>query len=226
MSISENLAYIRERIDAALQRSGRKSDAVKLIAVSKTKPVSAINEAYQSGQRIFGENYVQEFVEKYDAVNLPDAEWHLIGHLQSNKVKLVLGKASLIHTVDKVSLAEEISKRAAKENMAQEILLEVNISGEASKYGLPPSSLFFEAEKIFALPNLAVKGLMTIASPDTGKVRAEFQAMASLLEKLKTLSPSPLLVSELSMGMSQDFEIAIEEGATLIRIGTAIFGER
>jgi PLP dependent protein len=226
MSISENLAYIRERIDAALQRSGRKSDAVKLIAVSKTKPVTMIQEAYHNGQRIFGENYVQEFSEKYSTANLPDAEWHLIGHLQSNKVKLVLGKASLIHTVDKVSLAEEISKRAAKENMAQEILLEVNISGEASKYGLPPSSLFSEAEKIFALPNLAVKGLMTIASPDTGKVRAEFQAMATLLEKLKTLSPSPLLVSELSMGMSQDFEIAIEEGATLIRIGTAIFGER
>ncbi len=226
--IAENLKRVREQIAEAAFRAGRAPESIKLIAVSKTKPVSDVLEAFEAGQRVFGENYVQEWLTKFAderIQNLP-IEWHFVGHLQSNKVRYVAEKISMIHGVDKVSLAEEISRRAKKHNRTIPILLEVNISAEGSKHGLAPEALFAEADKIFPLPNIEVKGLMTIASPDREKVKREFKEMRALFEKLKSIAPEPRQITELSMGMSGDFDIAIAEGATLLRIGTAIFGER
>jgi hypothetical protein len=226
--IAENLKRVWGEIAEASLRAGRTPESVKLIAVSKTKPVSAVLEAYEAGQRIFGENYVQEWLTKFadERLQTLPIEWHFVGHLQSNKVRYVAEKISMIHGVDKLSLAEEISRRAKKHQRTIPILLEVNISAEGSKHGLLPDALFSEAEKIFPLPNLEVKGLMTIASPDREKVKREFRAMRGLFEKLKSIAPKPDQITELSMGMSGDFDIAIAEGATLLRIGTAIFGER
>lgn len=226
--IAENLSRIRSQIAEACLRAGRTPESIKLIAVSKTKPPSAVYEAYMAGHRVFGENYVQELLTKFADETLQSLpiEWHFVGHLQSNKVRYLAEKISMIHGVDKFSLAEEISKRAKQHNRTIPILLEVNISSEASKYGLSPDTLFQEAEKIFSLPHLELKGLMTIASPEREKVKTEFKQMRVLFEKLKSIAPKPEQITELSMGMSGDFDIAIAEGATLLRIGTAIFGER
>ncbi|MFQ3598130.1 MAG: YggS family pyridoxal phosphate-dependent enzyme [Chloroherpetonaceae bacterium] len=226
--IEENLKRVKEQIAEACVRAGRTHDSVKLIAVSKTKPAADVLRAFQAGHRVFGENYVQELLIKFadETLQTLPIEWHFVGHLQSNKVRYLAEKISMIHGVDKFSLAEEISKRAKTYNRTIPILLEVNISAEASKHGLSPDKLFQEAEKIFALSNLELKGLMTIASPDREKVKAEFKQMRALFEKLKSLAPNPAQITELSMGMSGDFDIAIAEGATLLRIGTAIFGER
>ncbi len=226
--IAENLNRIKTEIAEVCARVGRTPESVKLIAVSKTKPASAVLEAFEAGHRVFGENYVQELLTKFadETLQTLPIEWHFVGHLQSNKVRYVAEKIAMIHGVDKLSLAEEISKRAKKYNRTLPILLEVNISAEASKHGLSPDALFSEAEKIFALPHIELKGLMTIASPDREKVKQEFKHMRLLFEKLKTLAPKPEQITELSMGMSGDFDIAIAEGATLLRIGTAIFGER
>ncbi|MCS6988154.1 MAG: YggS family pyridoxal phosphate-dependent enzyme [Chloroherpetonaceae bacterium] len=226
--IADNLKRIKAEIAEACVRAGRAPESVKLIAVSKTKPASDVLKAYEAGQRVFGENYVQELLAKFaDATlqNLP-IEWHFVGHLQSNKARYLAEKIAMIHGVDKLSLAEEISKRAKQRNRSIPILLEVNISNEVTKHGLKPDALFAEAEKIFPLPNIELKGLMTIASPDREKVKSEFKEMRRLFEKLKSLAPKPDQITELSMGMSGDFDIAIEEGATLLRLGTAIFGER
>ncbi|MFN3562308.1 MAG: YggS family pyridoxal phosphate-dependent enzyme [Chloroherpetonaceae bacterium] len=226
--IAENLNRIKTEIAEVCARVGRTPESVKLIAVSKTKPASAVLEAFEAGHRVFGENYVQELLTKFadETLQTLPIEWHFVGHLQSNKVRYLAEKIAMIHGVDKLSLAEEISKRAKKYNRTIPILLEVNISTEASKYGLSPDALFSEAEKIFALPHIELKGLMTIASPDREKVKQEFKQMRLLFEKLKSLAPTPEQITELSMGMSGDFDIAIAEGATLLRIGTAIFGER
>ncbi|MGQ9805853.1 MAG: YggS family pyridoxal phosphate-dependent enzyme [Chlorobiales bacterium] len=226
--IAENLSRIHAQIAEACIRAGRLPESVKLIAVSKTKPASDVYEAFLAGHRLFGENYVQELLTKFADETLQSLpiEWHFVGHLQSNKVRYLAEKISMIHGVDKFSLAEEISKRAKQHNRTVPILLEVNISSKASKYGLSPDKLFEEAEKIFSLPHLELKGLMTIASPDREKVKAEFKQMRVLFEKLKSIAPKPEQITELSMGMSGDFDIAIAEGATLLRIGTAIFGER
>lgn len=227
-TIAENLKQIHEEIGSACEKAGRNPAEVKLIAVSKTKPASAILEAYQAGQVLFGENYVQEFLQKYDDPILSgcNPEWHFIGHLQSNKIKSIADKVAMVQTIDKFSTAEELSKRAGQLGRSIPILLEVNISGEESKHGIPPESLFREAEKIAGLAHLELHGLMTIASPDPDVVRGEYREMRRLLEKLRQESPRPELVTELSMGMSQDFDIAIEEGATMVRVGTAIFGYR
>lgn len=226
--IKENLIRIQSQINDACIRAGRNPAHIKLIAVSKTKPASDVYEAFQAGHRVFGENYVQELLTKFadETLHSLPIEWHFVGHLQSNKVRYLAEKISMIHGVDKFSLAEEIAKRAKKYNRTIPILLEVNISAEASKHGLSPDKLFQEAEKIFTLPNLQVKGLMTIASPDREKAKQEFKQMRLLFEKLKSLAPDAEQITELSMGMSGDFDIAIAEGATLLRIGTAIFGER
>lgn len=226
--IEENLKRINAEIAEACARAGRAPESVKLIAVSKTKPASDVLKAYEAGHRVFGENYVQELLAKFadEALQRLPIEWHFVGRLQSNKARYLAEKIALIHGVDKFSLAEEISKRARQRNRVIPILLEVNISNEATKHGLKPDALFAEAEKIFPLPNIELKGLMTIASPDRTKVKAEFKEMRRLFERLKTLAPNPNQITELSMGMSGDFDIAIEEGATLLRIGTAIFGER
>ena len=207
----EGLNRVRERIAAAAARAGRDVRQIKLIAVSKTQPIERLQEAFAAGQRVFGENYAQEFREKAGAL---DAEWHFIGALQSNKAKLVVGRAAFIHTCDRLSLAREISKRA---DVPQGVLIEVNAGREPQKAGVLPEETEALLEQVRALPNLRCDGLMCIP-PAAGDPRPHFRALRELAEKLK--------LPELSMGMSADFEAAIEEGATMVRVGTAIFGER
>ena len=226
--IAGNLADIRQRIDAACLKAGRNPETVRLVAVSKTKPAEMIRAAFDAGQTDFGESYVQEFMEKQAdplLVHLP-LQWHFIGHLQSNKVRSVIGKVSLIHGIDRISTAEELSRRAQQHGINASYLIEVNTSGEPTKYGLKPEELLAGANLFFRLPSTTLRGLMTIASPDPALARQEFRLLRELLDKLRMIAPEPAKLSELSMGMSQDFEEAIAEGATLIRIGTAIFGWR
>ncbi len=227
-SIATNIEEIREQINAACLEAGRDREEVRLIAVSKNQPASLVREAFDSGQIEFGESYVQEFLEKYDDPQLEDnrIEWHFIGHLQSNKIRSIIGKVSLIHGIDKLSTAEELSKRALQQNLHVDYLLEVNTSGETSKYGMQPDEVLLSAKALFTLPGITLRGLMTIASPDRVMAQAEFRQLRTLLETLKPISPDPSKLTELSMGMSGDFREAIHEGATMIRVGTAIFGWR
>jgi len=199
----------------------------KLIAVSKTKPIALLQEAYSAGQRLFGENKVQEMEEKYLA--LPkDVEWHMIGHLQTNKVKYIAPFVSLIHSVDSIKLIEEINKQGRKINRVIPILLQVYIAQEETKFGFDEEDIrsFFDAHTYEAYPFCGIKGLMGMASltKDDEKIRSEFKGLKTLFEFVKKAHPHKMI--ELSMGMSSDYQIAIEEGSTLVRIGTAIFGER
>ena len=227
-SIASNIEAIREQINRACIEAGRDPASVRLIAVSKTKNAELVREAFDAGQIEFGESYVQEFLDKYDDPLLEQCpiEWHFIGHLQSNKVRSIIGKVSLIHGIDKLSTAEELSKRALQHNLHLDYLLEVNTSGEASKYGISPDDLLSEAPSLFHLPNITLRGLMTIASYNRVAAREEFRQLRTLLESLRKIAPDPSRLTELSMGMSGDFEEAIHEGATMIRVGSAIFGWR
>ncbi|WP_076790488.1 YggS family pyridoxal phosphate-dependent enzyme [Chlorobium sp. KB01] len=227
-SIAANLESIREQIKAACIKAGRQPDSVRLIAVSKTKPAAQVKEALDAGQLEFGESYVQEFLEKSRDPILEKSPivWHFIGHLQSNKVRSIIDKVTLVHGIDKRSTAEELSKRAQQHNLQIDYLLEVNTSGESSKYGMPPDELLSTAESLFKLPNITLRGLMTIASPEIESARREFRTLRLLLESLKKIAPHPQKLTELSMGMSGDFEAAIHEGATMIRVGSSIFGWR
>ncbi len=227
-SIASNIEAIREQINTACIEAGREPASVRLIAVSKTKSAELVREAFDAGQVEFGESYVQEFLEKYEdplLENIP-VEWHFIGHLQSNKVRSIIDKVKLVHGIDKLSTAEELSKRAVQHNLHVDYLLEVNTSGEASKYGMSPDDVLLEAASLFHLPNITLRGLMTIASYDRVAAREEFRQLRMLLESLRDIAPDPSKLTELSMGMSGDFEEAIYEGATMIRVGTAIFGWR
>jgi hypothetical protein len=227
-SIAVNIQDIHEQVKAACLSAGRDPESVRLIAVSKTKPALLVKEAFDAGQIEFGESYVQEFLDKYQdplLENIP-IKWHFIGHLQSNKVRFIIDKVTLVHGIDRISTAEELSKRAVQHKLHVDYLLEVNTSGEASKYGMQPDEVLAAAETLFLMPHISLRGLMTIASPDKTKAREEFRNLRVLLEKLKKISPDPLKLSELSMGMSGDFEEAIHEGATMIRVGSAIFGWR
>jgi pyridoxal phosphate enzyme (YggS family) len=215
VDVTAGLASVRGRIAAACARAGRDPAQVRLIAVSKTKPLAMLQEAVAAGQALFGENYAQELREKAEA--LPGAEWHFIGALQTNKAKLVVGRAALIHTCDRLALAQELSKRAKAAGVTQRVLLEVNVGREPQKAGALPDQAPQLLREVRALPALACEGLMCIP-PAEGDPRPHFRA-------LRTLS-SELGLPQLSMGMSADYEIAIEEGATLVRVGTAIFGER
>jgi pyridoxal phosphate enzyme (YggS family) len=218
-AIDQNLHGIQERIAAAARRAGRDPSAVTLVAVSKTHPPEAIEQAIAAGQLLFGESKIQEARAKIPAVS-SRARWHLIGHLQSNKARDAVTMFELIHSVDSVRLAGEISKWAERAGKTQEILLEVNVSGEASKFGMQPEDVAGALEQINRLPRLIVRGLMTIApyAEDPNKARPFFAKLRELRDRLG--------LTELSMGMTGDFEPAIEEGATIVRIGTAIFGER
>jgi pyridoxal phosphate enzyme (YggS family) len=206
---------VRERIAAACSRSGRDPASVRLVAVSKTKPVEMLREAVAAGQTVFGENYAQDLREK--AAALPGVEWHFIGALQTNKAKLVVGRAALIHTCDRLALAQELSRRATMASLRQRVLLEVNVGREAQKAGVMPEKAAELLEQVRALPSLACEGLMCIP-PAEGDPRPHFRELRKLGDALR--------LAELSIGMSADYEAAIEEGATLIRVGTAIFGER
>ncbi len=227
-SIASNLQAIHEQIDAACLKAGRDPAGVRLIAVSKTKPAALVREAFDAGQVEFGESYVQEFVQKSEdqvLENIP-LKWHFIGHLQSNKIRMIIDRVALIHGIDRFSTAEELSRQAVKRNLHVEYLLEVNTSGEASKYGMTPDEVLPLSAALFSLPNITLRGLMTIASPDIAEAKREFRSLRILLDELRKLAPDPLKLSELSMGMSGDFTEAIEESATMIRVGTAIFGWR
>ncbi|MEZ4299741.1 MAG: YggS family pyridoxal phosphate-dependent enzyme [Polyangiaceae bacterium] len=221
-TIQARLTSVRARIEAAVQRAGRPPGSVRLLAVSKTKSEAAIREAYAAGQRDFGENYVQELCAKAEALSdLADLRFHVIGPLQRNKVKQVVPVASLVHTVDRASLAEEIEKRAAAAGRTVPVLLEVNVSGEASKAGCSSEEAPSLAALVRSMPHLELRGLMTIP-PDTDDREEARPFFAKLRELRDRIGELP----ELSMGMSHDFEIAIEEGATIVRVGTAIFGAR
>ena len=225
--ITENLKDVEARVCAACERSGRKREDVTLIAVSKTKPVEMLEEAYAYGCRYFGENKVQELDEKYDIMP-KDIHWQMIGHLQRNKVKYIIDKAELIHSVDSIRLAETIDKEAEKHGVIANILIEVNVAKEESKFGLMPEEVPEFVEKIAGFPHIRVKGLMTIApfveNPEDN--RPVFAHLRKLSVDINAKNIDNVNVSILSMGMTNDYEIAVEEGATMVRVGTAIFGER
>ncbi|GCE14118.1 YggS family pyridoxal phosphate-dependent enzyme [Tengunoibacter tsumagoiensis] len=224
-ALTTNLATVRSTIAEAALRSGRQPDAITLVAVSKTRPLEAIQVAAQAGVRDFGENRVQEALQKIAA--FPTPRWHLIGHLQSNKANKVVGAFQFIHSVDSLHLALALQRQAEKLQIRQSILLQVNISGETSKEGMQPDEVPGLARQIVALPNLEVQGLMTIAprveEPET--VRPIFRALRILRDQLQQEIPDSSW-SQLSMGMTDDYCVAIEEGATIVRVGRAIFGER
>jgi pyridoxal phosphate enzyme, YggS family len=225
--IRENLDMVTGNIKSACQKAGREPGDVTLIAVSKTKPVSAIREAYEHGIREFGENKVQELVEKQEA--LPkDIRWHMIGHLQRNKVKYIVDKAALIHSVDSVRLAEEISREAVKKQITVSILIEVNIAGEDTKFGAAPEETEALVREIAQLPGIHIEGLMTIAPyvDDAEENRQYFSSLKQLSVDIKRKNIDNVSMNVLSMGMTGDYMVAVEEGASYVRVGTGIFGER
>ncbi len=227
MSIADNLAAIRRRIDAAARQAGRDPATVRLVAVSKTQPAAAVQEAARSGQLLFGENYVQELTAKAAAVTDP-VEWHFIGGLQSNKVRQIAGVVSMVHSVDRLSLAEEIDRQRGKIGSVCDILLQVNIACEATKCGTGRDELFHLVRDVALLPHVRVRGLMTMPPffDDPEGARPYFRELKTLAGEIDALGLAGVAMAELSMGMSGDFEVAIEEGATLVRVGSAIFGER
>ena len=225
--LKDQLQEVEKRIQAACDRAGRKREEVTLIAVSKTKPVETLQEAYDLGVRIFGENKVQELTAKYEA--LPkDIHWHMIGHLQTNKVKYIIDKAELIHSVDSLKLAETIENEAAKHDLIADILVEVNVAEEESKFGMKMEEVIPFVEKVSAFPHVRVRGLMTIAPfvEDPEENRSIFADLHKLYIDIKKKNHDNDTVSVLSMGMTNDYEVAIEEGATMVRVGTGIFGAR
>lgn len=225
--IKENLEEVREKIRQACQRSGRREEDVTLISVSKTKPVEMLKEAYEAGSRDFGENRVQEIMEKYGQMP-EDVRWHMIGHLQKNKVRQVIDKAVLIHSVDTVELAEQIEKDAAKRDLTVDILLEVNVAEEESKFGFRTEEVEAAVMKIKEFPHVHIKGLMAIAPfvSNSEDNREVFKKLYQLYVDIRSKNIDNVNMSVLSMGMTGDYEVAVEEGATMIRVGTGIFGAR
>ena len=219
MEIKENLKIVKDNIKAACDKAGRAYDEVTLIAVSKTKPNEMVMEAYEAGIRDFGENHVQELVGKMDT--LPDdIRWHMIGHLQTNKVKYIVGRVYMIHSVDTIKLAREISKEAVKKGVTVTVTVEVNIAGEESKFGGTLSEGEELVKEVSSLPGIKVVGLMCVApyTEDAEENRMYFRNLKAMADKLG--------LKELSMGMSGDYKVAIEEGATFVRVGSSIFGAR
>lgn len=225
--ICGNLKEVEAKIEAACKRAGRDRSEVTLIAVSKTKPVEMLEEAYETGIREFGENKVQEMMDKYEVMP-KDIHWHMIGHLQRNKVKYLMGKAALIHSVDSLRLAEEISAQSVKHEVTTDILIEVNIAGEETKFGTDREEAIALVEAAAKLPNIHICGLMTIApfveNPEDN--RKYFQQIRQLSVDIKEKNIDNVDMRILSMGMTRDYEVAIEEGATMVRVGTGIFGAR
>jgi hypothetical protein len=224
-SIPQNLARIHERMESAANRSGRDIADIRLVAVSKTHPPDTIRSAWDAGQRVFGENRVQDALPKMP--DLPaEMEWHFIGHLQTNKIRKALPHFALFHGIDNSDLARQMNRISGELGLKTRILLEVNVSGEESKFGYSPDTLIRELPELLEWPNLQIDGLMTMApysdNPETA--RPVFAALRKLRDELAKQMGHPL--TELSMGMSGDFEIAIEEGATIVRVGSSIFGAR
>jgi pyridoxal phosphate enzyme (YggS family) len=227
MTIANNLTHIRDRIRTAAELAGRGAESVRLVAVSKTRPAADISEAFAAGQIVFGENYVQELTEKSAELHEP-LEWHFIGHLQSNKVKYIAGLVTLIHSVDRLSLAREISRQWGRLDSCCDILLQVNISGETSKSGTTAAEALQLVRAMALLPNIRIRGLMTMPPffDDPEAARPFFAALRELSQLIASANIQGVAMKELSMGMSGDFEAAIQEGATLVRVGTSIFGSR
>lgn len=225
--VRENLETVEANIRKACANAGRSRDEVTLIAVSKTKPVSMLMEAYDSGIRIFGENKVQEMCDKYEQMP-KDIQWHMIGHLQHNKVKYIIDKAALIHSVDSLRLAETIQEEAAKHQVVMPILVEVNVAMEETKFGTSLAEAMELVEQISHFPNIRIEGLMTIAPfvEDPEENRKYFRALKKLAVDINNKNIDNVHVRILSMGMTNDYMVAIEEGATMVRVGTGIFGER
>ena len=225
--IQENIVEVQKHIRDACDRAGRDVSEVTLIAVSKTKPLTMIEEAYDAGMRQFGENKTQEMRDKSKALSVP-IQWHMIGTLQTNKIKYVVGTACLIHSVDSVSLAAAIEKEAAKKELITDILLEVNVANEDTKHGLQEAEVLPAIYEIAKFSHLRIKGLMTVApyTENAEENRIYFRKMKELLVDINGKNIDNVFMDSLSMGMSSDYEVAIEEGATMVRIGTGIFGER
>lgn len=225
--LKENLTKVEENIQEACDKAGRKRSEVTLIAVSKTKPVEMLQEIYNEGIREFGENKVQEMCEKMELMP-QDIKWNMIGHLQTNKVKYIIGKTSLIHSVDSLKLAEEIQKQAVKHDVTADILVEVNIANEESKFGISKDETIQMVRDIAKLDHLKIKGLMTIApfveNPEDN--RLYFREIKQLSVDINNQNIDNVSMDVLSMGMTGDYMVAIEEGATMVRVGTGIFGER
>lgn len=225
--IGDHVRAVRERIDAAALRAGREPASVRLCAVSKLQPAAAVDAAARAGQRLFGENYVQELTGKTTDVTEP-VEWHFIGALQSNKVRHLAGLVTMIHSVDRLSLAEEIDRQWGQLGSSCDVLIQVNVAGEASKSGTAGTEAALLVKEMARLPHLRVKGLMTMPPffDDPEKARPYFRELFRLAREIDLLRIPRVEMTELSMGMSGDFEAAIQEGATLVRVGSAVFGER
>ena len=225
--VRENLAQVRKHMEEACRRAGRQTDEVTLIAVSKTKPVGMLMEAYEAGARDFGENKVQEILEKRPEIPA-DARFHMIGHLQRNKVRQVIDQVTLIHSVDSLRLAEQIEHEAAKKELHVDILLEVNVAREESKFGFFLEEVEAALREISKYPHITVKGLMTIAPyvEDPEENRDIFKKLHQVFIDMKSKNIDNSSMSVLSMGMTGDYQVVIEEGSTMIRVGTGIFGAR
>jgi pyridoxal phosphate enzyme (YggS family) len=225
--IAENYAKVLQRVEAAALRSGRNPEETFIIAVTKNQSIGTIKEGIQLGITKIGENRVQELLEKFDEIG-PAAQWHLIGHLQRNKVKYVVDKVALIHSLDNLLLAEEINRRAKAQSLTVNVLVQVNVSGEETKYGMEPSAVIpFIQDCSQRLERIRIKGLMTIAPfvVDPEEARPYFKELRELAHRIKALNIPGVEMEYLSMGMTNDFEVAVEEGANLVRIGRAIFGD-
>ena len=227
-AVAENFRTVLEKVEAAAKRAGREPGSVRLVTVSKTVPVERIREAVEAGARILGENRVQEALTKMETVDfsgLPAPEWHLIGTLQKNKARHAVGVFSLIHSIDSIELAKDVDRQAEKRGIRQKVLVEVNIAGEATKHGMRPEDALAAAKEISLIPGIELQGLMCVP-PFTDDPEDSRPHFVRLRELLADINRAGIPASELSMGMSHDYEVAIEEGATLVRVGTAIFGER
>jgi len=224
-SVKNRLAHIGERIEAASLRSSNPSESVKLIAVSKTFSDKRIRDVFKLGQRRFGENYVQEAVDKIDALSDLDIEWHFIGPIQSNKTKLIAAKFDWVHSIDRLKIAERLSAARPVELPKLNVCVQVNVTGEQSKHGCSELDVMELGQEIAALPNLNLRGLMTI-SETSGDLDAARSAFRKLREIADQMNQKGLKITELSMGMSDDLEVGIEEGATFVRVGRGIFGDR
>lgn len=226
--LKTRLENVLNRIKKAANARGRDPETIRLVAVSKTIPTDMVKEAIEAGVKILGENYIQEVRKKFDALSSYPVSWHFIGHLQTNKAKYAVRLFDLIHSVDSLKLAHELNKQAKKINKIQEILIQVNISMESTKAGVYEQDALSLIKDISHLENLSVKGLMTMPPffNEPEKVRPYFSALRKLRDQIKKESIPNIAMDELSMGMTGDFEAAIDEGASLVRIGTAIFGER
>ncbi|HIT72387.1 YggS family pyridoxal phosphate enzyme [Tyzzerella sp. An114] len=226
-SIEENIIEVKRRVEEAAKKAGRNPEDVLILAVSKTIDVPRIKEAVQCGLNSLGENRVQEIMDKYEPMG-EGINWHLIGHLQTNKVKYIIDKVCLIHSVESLKLADEINKKAEKAGIIMDILVEVNIANEESKFGIKPEDCESFIRELSKMKNINVKGLMTVApfTENPEENRVYFKGLKDLLVDINNKKIDNINMSELSMGMTGDFEVAVEEGATIVRVGTGIFGER